>query len=385
MYYSRDVFILQMLGAFWLFLRGENGYNRGVAKRRMSRKRKGLIAALVVVVFLLVNHIASLVATPLIFNRIFASENFDVSLIPGLVDYQDIAGSYPRSEFVFPSNGVQLQGYFYDNPNSQKCVVFSAGISDPADGYLSLESACYDEGYDVVSYDGYGKGKSGGNGKRGIPEAKEDLAALLSYLNTSPWLNESLYLLGHSQGAYASASVMRDKPANVKAVAAISAMNSAEETVMEFARRKVSFLADLSWPYVTTYERYLFGEDSPRTAAEGLNISAIPALIAQGDEDKTIPLGSLSLYSHKDEITDPNVVYRVFSGEQAGHSSILYSLDALRYQKEVASSLETKEKEKGAALSEEELRTFYQSVDDRRYSTVNPDLLTSIFTLFAAN
>lgn len=350
----------------------------------MSRKRKGLIAALVVVVFLLVNHVASLVATPLIFNRIFASESFDPSLVPGLVDYQDIRASYPRTEFSFLSHGAKLQGYFYDNPASRKCLIFSSGISDPADGYLSWESACYDQGYDVVSYDGYGKGKSEGKNKRGLPEAKEDLSALLAYLSTSAWAGEPLYLLGHSQGAYASACAMREKPANVKAIATISAMNSGEETVMEFARRKVSFLADLSWPYVTTYERYLFGSDSYLTAVDGLNISAIPALIAQGDADKTIPLESLSLYSHQKETTDPNAHYLLFSGEQGGHASILYSLAALQYQKEVTSAFEAKEKEKGAALTDEERRAFYQTIDDRRYSAVNPDLLAAVFTLFAA-
>jgi len=343
-----------------------------------------LIAALVVVVFLLVNHVASLVTTPLIFNRIFASESFDPSLVPGLVDYQDIQASYPRTEFSFLSNGAKLQGYFYDNPASTKCVVFSPGISDPADDYLNWESACYDEGYDVVSFDGYGKGKSEGEDMRGLPEAKEDLSALLSFLNTSAWAGEPLYLLGHSQGAYASACVMREKPKNVKAIATISAMNSAEETVMEFARRKVSFLADLSWPYVTTYERYLFDSDSFLTAVDGLNISAIPALIAQGDADKTIPLESLSLYRHQKEISDPNAHYALFSGEQGGHGSILYSLAALQYQNEVSLSLEAEEKEKGAALTKEELRAFYQTIDDRRYSAVNPDLLKAIFTLFAA-
>jgi hypothetical protein len=155
--------------------------------------------------------------------------------------------------------------------------------------------------------------------------------------------------------------------------------------VMEFARRKVSFLADLSWPYVTTYERYLFGSDSPRTAVEGLNISAIPALIAQGNEDKTIPLNSLSLYGHRAEITDPQATYSLFEGEQGGHSSILYSLEALSYQKEVAADLEKQKKEKGGALTAEELRAFYRTVDDRKYSAVNPTLMASILALFAAN
>jgi hypothetical protein len=356
-----------------------------VTKRKLSRKRKGLIALLAISLFLLVNHIASWALTPVIFDRIFSSESFDPSLMPGLVDYQDIEADYPRQTFTFPSNGASLQGYFYDNPASKKCVVFSPGISDPADGYLSMETFCYDQGYDVVSFDGYGKGKSEGKNKRGLPEAKEDLSALLSYLKKSSWSEEPLYLLGHSQGAYASACVMRDKPANVKAVAAISGFNSAEETVMEFARRKVSFLADLSWPYVTTYERYLFDSDSSRTAVEGLNISAIPALIAQGSEDKTIPLKSLSLYGHRTDIIDPKATYSLFEGEQGGHSSILYSLDALTYQKEVAADLEKKAKEKGGSLTAEELRIFYQGIDDRKYSAVNETLMASIFNLFAAN
>jgi pimeloyl-ACP methyl ester carboxylesterase len=351
-------------------------------RKRLSRKRKGLIAALAVTSFLLLNHVASLVAAPLIFNRIFAGEKYDVSLTPGLVDYQSVAASYPRQTFTFPSSDVSLQGYFYDNPSSKRLVVVSAGIDDPADGYLSQEIYFYDQGYDVISYDGYGKGASGGSSLKGLPQAKRDLASLLTYLESSAWVNEPVFLFGHSQGAYASAAILGEGFASVKALVAVSGFDSSEETVMAFARRKVSFLADLSWPYVTTYERYLFGEDSPLKASDQLNNSAIPALIAQGDADHTIPLESLSLYRHKDSCTDPNAQFRLFSGEQGGHSSILYSLGALAYQKEVATQYAELEKANPRGVNEETRRAFCDTIDDIRYSEVNPELMNGARDLF---
>lgn len=357
-------------------------YNLSVAKRKMTPKRKRLLWGLVIVSFLLINHVVALIATPLIFQRIFASSSYNVALTPGLVDYQSVASLYPRSDFSFPSDDVTLQGHFYDQPSSKRLVVISAGIDDPGDGYLSQALYFYNQGYDVVSYDGYGKGLSGGNSLKGLPQAKRDLTALLHYLSQSVYQDEPIFLFGHSQGAYASAAVLGEGFSQIKALVAVSGFDSAEETVMDFARRKVSFLADLSWAYVTTYERYLFQEDSPLKASDKLNNSAIPVLIAQGDNDKTIPLNRLSIYRHKDTCQNPNASFRLFSGEQGGHASILYSLDALRYQKEVEAAYDALKEAHPEGLDEATKKAFFDQVDDARYSGLNDDLMGASIALF---
>lgn len=349
----------------------------------MSRKRKGLIWALSISLFLLVNHVVAWAITPAIFGAVFASEKWDPSITAGLVDYQDVVSLYPRKSFFFSSNGASLQGYFYDNPASDKLVVFSCGIDSPADAYLSQELYLYDQGYDVVSYDGYGKGNSGGASRRGIPEAKEDLASLLDYLQTSAYANEPLYLVGHSQGAYASGAILNERASSIKAVAMVSGFDNAEETVMEFARRKVSFLADLSWPYVTTYERYLFGEDSLLRASEGIRKATCPCLIAQGDNDQTIPLNSLSIYSHTSARENPQAKFSLYSGVFSGHTSILYSESANLYQQEVKNDYAALQSQHGGSLTYEEKKAFFDQVDDRKYSESNPQLMKEITTLFS--
>lgn len=341
-----------------------------------------MIIALILSVFLLLNHVAALIATPFIFNAVFAKESEDLTITPGLVDYASVASEYARKEFTFLSEGTALQGYVYDNPLSQRLVIVSAGISSPADDYLAQETYFYDQGYDVISYDGYGKGKSGGQSKRGIAQAKKDLSALLSYLETSEYKEEPVFLFGHSQGAYASAAVLGENHPQIKAISAVSGFNSSEETVLEFARRKVSFLADLSWPYVTTYERYLFGADSSLKASNSLKNSAIPALICQGDADKTIPLSSLSLYRFKDSCARKDLSFSLFSGEHGGHTSILYSDEAVAYQNEVEASLSKLKERYPSGIPYTVKQDFYRGIDDERYSEVNPSLMEPIVALF---
>jgi pimeloyl-ACP methyl ester carboxylesterase len=329
------------------------------------------------------NHIALVALGPLIYEKIFASPSFDPSLTPGLVDYEAVRDSYPRTEFAFPSHQEKLTGYFYDRKDSEKIVVVSAGIADPADGYLAQEMYFYDHGYDVIAYDGYGKGKSGGSWMRGLPEAEEDLASLLTYLKTSEWKEEPLYLFGHSQGAYASAAVLTEGFSGIKAVAAVSAFDSPEQTILNFARRKVSFLADLSNPYILSFEHILYGKKSDLSAFDGVKNSSLPLLIAHGEEDKTIPIRENSLYQRKEEIQDPKATYYLGTGDEGGHASILYSSAAVAYQKSVEEDRKTLADRYSGSIPTDPLKSFIASVDDRRYSEVNSELMETILSVFA--
>jgi pimeloyl-ACP methyl ester carboxylesterase len=325
-----------------------------------------------------------LIATPLIYKSIFKKRAaFDAAINPGLVDYSAVSSSYPRSVFSFTSSGEKLTGYSYDNPLSSKLVIVLPGIGSTADEYLFMDLAFYDAGYDVVSFDGYGLGASGGDYLKGMPEEAIDLESLLTYLASDQvFSKENIYLFGHSQGAYAACLALNHDYPQVKACVAVSGFNSSEETVLSFARRYVNFLADLSAPFVTSYQRQLFGDYSTLTAIGGINHTAIPFLICQGETDQMIKPDVEAIYHYKDQITNNSVSYYVGTGLQGSHDGILFSLEACSYQKEVSTEYEELKKQNNGSLTYEQKKDFMSKVDDAKYSQVNQELIEKAVKLF---
>ena len=67
-----------------------------------------------------------------------------------------------------------------------------------------------------------------------------------------------------------------------------------------------------------------FAADVSLSAAKSIAQSSTPVLIIQAESDETIPPDSVSIYSHKEEITSPKVEYMLCD---AGHTDVLYDDD----------------------------------------------------------
>jgi dienelactone hydrolase len=352
-------------------------------KKMKKRKKITLIVVFSIVGFVILNVLGEVIATPFIYNAIFPRVDIpDYNLTPGLVNYNDIKDTYPRNDVTFKSGDNNLTAHIYEVSSPKGLVIFSHGMKSGADSYLSSEIYFVDHGYSVFTYNSTGTYSSEGDSLIGFPQAVIDLQHALDYVNTISSLSSlKKCLIGHSWGGYAVTEIL-NFDYNIAAVASISGANDAEQIVINSAKDTVGdFLATLGQPFVITYQRIKFGDYSSLKAVDGINKKPTKVLIAHGKEDTRFPIERDSIYSHKSEISNPNVIYYLGEGTFSGHSSILYSQDANDYQELLSQQYQALLDDK-KELTYEEQKAFYDTIDDSLYSQINPTLFSNIITMF---
>src|SRR5574344_758203 len=99
-------------------------------KKKKKRTRRIWIIMTAIIVFLGLNIIGMVVATPIIYDSIFPKVNsVDTSITPGLIDYSYIEKDYPRKKVTFTSEENKLNGYYYEVDNPLGLIIFSHGMS----------------------------------------------------------------------------------------------------------------------------------------------------------------------------------------------------------------------------------------------------------------
>lgn len=348
----------------------------------MAIKKKTIITAILASVsgFSAMTVASVLIAYDAIFPRI-SRPDYDVT--PGLVCYERLKDELPRSEFFFsPKKDVQLKGYYYESTSQKGLVVLVHGFRSGADDYLHLTQSLVENGYNVFAYDCTGTYESSGENMVGMCQSLVDLDHVLSYLEkTPPYNTQSMFLLGHSWGGYAVASVLA-LHSTIRSAACIAPMYNGATMMIEKGEQYVGKLAVTAKPVFNVYQRFLFQDYVEHNSVRGINSVNIPVLVAHGVEDTTITYDKQSIMAHRNEITNPNVQYLTTRGIQGTHDGILFSKEALLYRAEVASDLALIEKQKDAKLTKSELAAYYATINHKLYSQVNLDLMNSIVTMF---
>ena len=237
-----------------------------------------------------------------------------------------------REAVSFDSCGNRLQGWLYGMHAGQNgLIVIVHGLGDGADSHLAEIEVFVDAGYAVLAYDGTGTRRSEGRGVYGLPQSRADLEAALKFIAANPRLSAlPLFLYGHSAGAYAAAVVLPEHPEITGAVC-LSAFDRPVEEMLVQARRYVSLLANIEAPFLFLQERLRFGSYTNASAADAVRASAVPVLIAAGDEDEVVPF-SISLYSRSIGLGKANIRHILC---HASHSDIWLSSSARDYREEV--------------------------------------------------
>lgn len=307
-------------------------------------------------------------------------ERPDYALTPGLESYDRVAEGLARECFFVPSKGEELAAYYYPAESSLGLVVLAHGYRSGADDYLSLTAALVSRGYSVLTYDGTGTYDSSGESGVGMCQALVDLDYVLNYVRESKYSDMPLYLVGHSRGGYAAASVLALHP-EVRACALIAPMNNGATVMIDMAESYVGGIAYAAKPVFDVYQRILFGSYVEYSGDKGINSTDIPVLVAQGMNDSVITHDGLSIYAERDSITNTQVEYYLTDGACGTHSGILYSKRANEYRDEVERRLEALKAERGE-LSRDELAGFYAEVDHALYSEASPELVDMIDETF---
>lgn len=349
-----------------------------------SKKYGGFLRTVAIILVSVICFCAiNTVAIILVYDSFFYKlERPDYSIHPGLYDYDKVKDSFPRTEFTFRSGEADIQMYFYEAQSPRGLVVISPGYVAGGDDYIPLAMALVEGGYSVFSLDYTGVYDSGGKDGIGMCQSLVDLDRALDYIGEDPSLSDMpLFLVGHSWGGYASASVVELHP-EVDGCALIAPMYNGATVMVEMGADYYGEFLRVAQPVFYLYQKHLFGEYIEYNGVRGINSTDIPVLIAQGVDDDVMTMDGLSITAHKDEITNPNVTYYYGYGLQGGHTEIWHSTESVEYQKQVAAELEELYNSNGGEPSYDQLVEFYSNVDHRLYSEVNDELVSLILSTF---
>lgn len=346
----------------------------------VSRTKKIMVGLLASIIGLsIVTVSSSIIAYESIFKRV-ERPNYD--FVAGEYYYQRVAERLPRQELYYQVNDTKLKGYYYESLQQKGLVIIVHGMNAGADEYLPMIEYTVNAGYNVFSYDGTGTYESEGQDTVGMCQPIIDLQGTIKYIKqSSAFKDKPLFLIGHSWGGYACASVL-SLTDEVKACATISAMYNAANIMVEKAEEYVGYLSKMPAPVFDIYQRLLFKDYVGCNTVKGINARNIPILVAHGETDKKVLFKEQSIFAHKAEIKNPNVQYYIGKDSQGDHCNIWHSKEAAAYQQEVKRQLQQFREDNGSALTYEEKRGFYQTVDHALYSEVNKDLMDKILAMF---
>ena len=349
---------------------------------RAFRKRKGLkVAVLSLIALLLVYSIGSFV-----FSKGFYDDHFrrvdDEPQYTGLLRYSDVSG-YDRTVVHFKSGMNTLTGYIYGENNTKGLVVISHGLGYGAADYLAHTLYFVDKGWRVFAFDNTGTYESQGQSERGLPQSVLDLDAALTYIESNPSMRDlSVMLFGHSWGGYAVAAVLNyDHP--VAAVASISGFNSPNGLLLEQATQQMGLFGYLEYPFLVTYQSWLFGDTAKLSAVGGINKTDTPVMVIHGTADESISYSGASIIARRDDITNPNVTYVTCSAENHnGHKSLYRSDAAVKYIDEINQEYRSLFDQYQGHIPDEARARYYAGLDKHLTSQLDTDFMNSIDAFF---
>ena len=285
---------------------------------------------------------------------------------------------------TFESN-VTLAGYKYSKniESPLGVVIISHGLGGGGHNkflpYIDALTSC---GYLVFSYDAQGNDNSEGKDTGGFPQGIIDLDNAINYVQSvTEYKNLPIMLFGHSWGAYSVGSVLNMHP-EVSAAVMVSGFDESEELLSHYPRKAVGPATDLLLPYVTLYEKLKFGSEyTDITVTSGIKSTQANVLIAHSKDDKTVPYECGYEKYYREFAESERVSF--ISYEDRGHSDLLYSKEAVAYQKKIKTEYECYLKSTGEKATNENEAAFLQAnCDPVQYYEPNPELLSEILKLF---
>ncbi len=346
-------------------------------KKINKKKLIAIVACAVLAVPIVVIPLSTVVVYETIFSSRFETQS-------GLeMSVSDFSGL--QVENVTFESSVTLAGYKYskniDNPKG--VVIISHGLGGGGHNkfmpYIDAFTSC---GYLVFSYDAQGNDNSEGKDTGGFPQGIIDLDNAISYVQGVEEYKElPIMLLGYSWGAYSVGSVLNIHP-EVSAAVMVAGFDESEELLSYYPRKAVGSATDLLLPYVTLYEKLKFSSEyTDITVTNGIKSSQARVLIAHSKDDKTVPYECGYEKYYREFGQSERVSF--ISYEDMGHSDLLYSREAVAYQKQITEKYEIYLEANGEKATDENESLFLQAnCDPVQYYEPNPDLLNEIFKLF---
>jgi len=298
----------------------------------------------------------------------------------GWLRYDDLTG-YDRKMVEFKSGENMLTGYIYGEENTKGLVVIAHGLGGGAESYTAETVYFVDAGWKVFAYDCTGSYRSEGDSTMGLPQSALDLDAALCYVEEQDW-GLPVMLYGHSWGGYAVGAVL-NYDHDITAAVSISGYATPMALLDEQSSDIMGWLAKVLYPFESIYQKVRFGDAADLSAIDGINKSGIPVMIVHGTEDEAIKYDGAAIIAHKDEITNPQAVYKVCDTKDHNNHNNLFMSDAsVEYVTEVNAEYETLYEKYEGEIPDDEKEKFYAGVDKFLTSGLDMDFMNDVNTFF---
>lgn len=332
-------------------------------------------------IFFVVFSVVSYVIVKTNFDDVFSRTV--LTNLTSYLRYSDIEDEYDRELLSFKSGENTLQGYLYGADNTKGLVVICHGLGGGAENYLG-ETLCFVEnGYQVFGYDNTGCYKSEGANCIGLPQSVIDLDAALTYIEQESRFNGlPVILYGHSWGGYAVTAIF-NYDHNITASVSVAGFNKPFQMIIEWARGMIGGFTYVEYPYIWLYQKILFGSALDVTAVDGLNRVQTPVLIIHGNGDNTVGYYESGIINYRDEITNPNVRFKICEKEkQNGHSNLFRSLAAIEYWEEIDKEYDKLDEQYGGNIPEEKETEFFSAVDKKQCCELDDEFISDVLSFY---
>ena len=188
-------------------------------------------------------------------------------------------------------------------------------------------------------------------------------------------------LIGHSWGGYSVGNVLNLHP-DIRAAVIISGFNESEDMLKYQGEKYAKDKWGILLPYLKLYERLKFSKEfADISAIDGMQMTDAGIMIVHSKDDATVPtrFGYDKFYN---EFCD-NERFNFVLYEDKGHKDLLYSDDAIAYNKALNEAYESYLIQSGKIDSEEVKANFMsENLDKIRAFEPNYILLQEILVMF---
>lgn len=265
------------------------------------KKRIGKISILILVIVLIIAPLSITIGAHHYYfgNRINHSNAYFEYLI-------SLDDSFKKDEVCFPSDeGQLLHGAFYytdTKEQSKGLIVWVHGMGVNHENYLAEIQLLTKEGYVVFSYDNTGVDHSEGDSLKGLSQSVIDLQYASNYLFDLDLYNDiPNILIGHSWGGYAVASVSSlDLPREYDGIVSLAGFYRNINVIEDILSAHIGMASKLLIPYLTVYERIIFGNNASLNGIDGLyNTDAKVLLIHSKDDEVVLYDNNFEVYKNE--------------------------------------------------------------------------------------
>lgn len=101
-------------------------------------------------------------------------------------------------------------------------------------------------------------------------------------------------------------------------------------------------------------------------------------MIIHGTGDEVVKFDGASIISHKDEITNPNVVYKEIDGKLNGHSNIFMTEEGEEYLEELNEEYDELDKQYNGEIPHDIEKDFYDKIDKNLTSQLSRQFMNDV-------